>query len=114
MTIRPFDTRESRSAEGQALGGSIRVLVVDDHAAVRMGLGGLLEAHADVDVVATAAGARGALADATEVAPGVAVVDYHLGGDDGLTLCRAIKRLRRPPRVPVHSVATPEPASAWS
>jgi DNA-binding NarL/FixJ family response regulator len=85
------------------LGGAIRVLVVDDHAAVRMGLGGLLEDHADMEVVATAASAREALADTARVAPDVAVVDYHLGDDDGLALCRAVKRLPRPPRVLVYS-----------
>jgi DNA-binding NarL/FixJ family response regulator len=85
------------------LGGAIRVLVVDDHAAVRLGLGGLLEDHADLEVVATAASAREALADAARVAPDVAVVDYHLDDADGLSLCRAIKRLPRPPRVLVYS-----------
>jgi DNA-binding NarL/FixJ family response regulator len=104
MTIRPFDIRASRRADdGPALGGAIRVLVVDDHAAVRMGLGGLLEDHTDVELVATAASAREALADATKVAPEVAVVDYHLDDGDGLTLCRALKRLPRPPRVLVYS-----------
>src|SRR5262249_51712920 len=94
MTIRPFDIRASRRADdGKALGGDIRVLVVDDHAAVRMGLGGLLEDHGDVEVVATAASAREALADAARVGPDVAVVDYHLDDSDGLTLCRALKRL---------------------
>src|SRR5256885_16573537 len=92
MTIRPFDIRASRRADdGVALGGAIRVLVVDDHAAVRMGLGGALEDHSDLTVVATAAGAREALADAAPVAPVVAVVDYHLDDGDGLTLCRALK-----------------------
>ncbi|HET8672381.1 MAG TPA: response regulator transcription factor [Thermoleophilaceae bacterium] len=85
------------------MGGAIRVLVVDDHAAVRMGLGGLLEDHADMEVVATAASAREALADTARVAPDVAVVDYHLGDGDGLALCRAVKRLPRPPRVLVYS-----------
>jgi DNA-binding NarL/FixJ family response regulator len=104
MTIRPFDIRASRRADdGRALGGAIRVLVVDDHAAVRLGLGGLLEDHVDVEVVATAASAREALADAARVAPEVAVVDYHLDDGDGLTLCRALKRLPRPPRVLVYS-----------
>jgi DNA-binding NarL/FixJ family response regulator len=104
MTVRSFDIRASRRADdGQALGGAIRVLVVDDHAAVRMGLGGLLEDHEDVAVVATAASAREALVDAARVAPEVAVVDYHLGDGDGLTLCRALKRLPRPPRVLVYS-----------
>jgi DNA-binding NarL/FixJ family response regulator len=104
MTVRPFDIRASRRADdGPALGGAIRVLVVDDHAAVRVGLGGLLEDHSDVEVVSTAASAREALADAQRVAPDVAVVDYHLGDGDGLTLCRALRRLPRPPRVLVYS-----------
>jgi DNA-binding NarL/FixJ family response regulator len=104
MTIRSFDIRASRRADdGQALGGAIRVLVVDDHAAVRVGLGGLLEDRTDLEVVATAASAREALADATRVAPEVAVVDYHLDDGDGLSLCRALKRLPRPPRVLVYS-----------
>jgi DNA-binding NarL/FixJ family response regulator len=104
MTVRPFDIRASRRADdGQALGGAIRVLVVDDHAAVRVGLGGLLEDRTDLEVVATAASAREALADATRVAPEVAVVDYHLDDGDGLSLCRALKRLPRPPRVLVYS-----------
>jgi DNA-binding NarL/FixJ family response regulator len=104
MTIRSFGIRASRrSGDGAALGGAIRVLVVDDHAAVRMGLGGLLEDHADMEVVATAASAREALADTARVAPDVAVVDYHLGDDDGLALCRAVKRLPRPPRVLIYS-----------
>jgi len=88
------------------------VLVVDDHPAVRMGLGGLLEDHEDVEVVATAASAREALADATRVAPEVAVVDYHLGDGDGLTLCRAVKRLPRPPRVLVYSAYADGPLTA--
>lgn len=79
------------------------MLVVDDHAAVRVGLGGLLEDRTDLEVVATAASAREALADATRVAPEVAVVDYHLDDGDGLSLCRALKRLPRPPRVLVYS-----------
>ncbi|HEY2603606.1 MAG TPA: response regulator transcription factor [Thermoleophilaceae bacterium] len=104
MTVRPFDIRASRrTVGGRALGRAIRVLVVDDHAAVRLGLGGLLEDHADVEVVATAARAREALADARRVAPDVAVVDYHLDDGDGLTLCRALRRLPRPPRVLVYS-----------
>ena len=113
MTIRPFDIRASRrSDDGVALGGAIRVLVVDDHAAVRIGLGGLLEDRSDMEVVATAASAREALADSTRVAPDVAVVDFHLGDGDGLTLCRAMKRLPRPPRVLVYSAYADGPLTA--
>ncbi|HEX6457713.1 MAG TPA: response regulator transcription factor [Thermoleophilaceae bacterium] len=113
MTIRPFDIRASRRADdGAALGGAIRVLVVDDHTAVRIGLGGLLEDRSDMEVVATAASAREALADARRVAPDVAVVDFHLGDGDGLTLCRAMKRLPRPPRVLVYSAYADGPLTA--
>lgn len=113
MTIRTFDIRASRRAlDGTALGGAIRVLVVDDHTAVRIGLGGLLEDRSDMEVVATAASAREALADAARVAPDVAVVDFHLGDGDGLTLCRAMKRLPRPPRVLVYSAYADGPLTA--
>ena len=98
--------------DGAALGGAIRVLVVDDHTAVRIGLGGLLEDRSDIEVVATAASAREALADAARVAPDVAVVDFHLGDGDGLTLCRAMKRLPRPPRVLVYSAYADGPLTA--
>ncbi|HZC76052.1 MAG TPA: response regulator transcription factor [Gaiellaceae bacterium] len=94
------------------MGGAIRVLVVDDHTAVRIGLGGLLEDRSDMEVVATAASAREALADARRVAPDVAVVDFHLGDGDGLTLCRAMKRLPRPPRVLVYSAYADGPLTA--
>ncbi|HKN94128.1 MAG TPA: response regulator transcription factor [Thermoleophilaceae bacterium] len=94
------------------MGGAIRVLVVDDHTAVRIGLGGLLEDRSDIEVVATAASAREALADAARVAPDVAVVDFHLGDGDGLTLCRAMKRLPRPPRVLVYSAYADGPLTA--
>lgn len=104
MTAQLFGIRASRRAEGgRAVGESIRVMVVDDHAAVRAGLGGLLEAHTGVEVVATSASAREALVDAGRVGPDVAVVDYHLGDEDGLSLCRALKRLPRSPRVLIYS-----------
>src|SRR3954452_18457747 len=77
MTIRSFDIRASRRADdGQALGGAIRVLVVDDHAAVRVGLGGLLEDHSALEVVPPAASPREALADAPNVTPDVPVEDF--------------------------------------
>src|SRR5256885_14063288 len=76
MTIRSFDIRASRRADdGQALGGAIRVLVVDDHAAVRVDLGGRRIIKKKMEVVATAGSAVEALADAAKVAPGASVAD---------------------------------------
>jgi DNA-binding NarL/FixJ family response regulator len=80
-----------------------RVLVVDDHAAVRSGLTALLADEPDLSPVGAAAGAREALELAGRVAPDVAVVDFQLGDRDGLTLCRQLKDLPHPARVLLYS-----------
>jgi len=80
-----------------------RVLIVDDHPAVRAGLAGLLASHADLTPVAAAGDADAALEQAAELRPELAVVDFHLGGRDGLFLCRALKSLPDPPRVLIFS-----------
>jgi two-component system response regulator DevR len=83
----------------------IRVLLVDDHEAVRQGLADLLADEEGIELVGAAATAREMLVEALRVAPDVAVVDYQLGDGrtDGLALCRLLKGLPRPPRVLVYS-----------
>jgi DNA-binding NarL/FixJ family response regulator len=82
---------------------NIRVLIVDDHPAVRAGLRELLEDQIDFDVVHVAESAEEALA-ATSVRPvDVAVVDFQLGGRSGLWLSRKLKRLPDPPGVVIYS-----------
>jgi DNA-binding NarL/FixJ family response regulator len=80
-----------------------RVLVVDDHPAVRAGLCDLLGDQVDFDVVAAAASAEEALRVAERVRIDVAVVDYQLGGRNGLWVSRKLKRLPAPPRVVMYS-----------
>jgi DNA-binding NarL/FixJ family response regulator len=63
------------------------LLIVDDHAAVRAGLVALVEREPHLDVLATAADAEGALALAEQHAPELALIDFHLPGEDGLSLC---------------------------
>jgi DNA-binding NarL/FixJ family response regulator len=76
------------------------VLIVDDHAAVRAGLSTLLAPEPDLDVVAAAADADAALALAAEHRPDVALIDFHLPGKDGLSLClRLDSGSSRPRRV---------------
>ena len=74
----------------------IRLLVVDDHPAVRFGLRQMLEDQPDFNVVETA---EDALAVAESHPIDIAIVDYQLGGRNGLWVSRKLKRLRDPPRV---------------
>jgi len=80
-----------------------RVLVVDDHSAVRSGIEALLEGEPDLEPVGTASGAAEALALARQTRPDVAIVDFQLGDSDGLALCRQLKELPEPVRVVVYS-----------
>ena len=84
----------------------IRVLVVDDHAAVRRGLRELFEDQRDFKVVAAAPSAERAMTIAERDELDVAVVDYQLPGRNGLWVSRKLKRLPRPPRVVIYSAYT--------
>jgi two-component system, NarL family, response regulator DevR len=81
----------------------IRLLVVDDHPAVRRGLAQLLDDQPDFEDAAVAATASSAVTQAETERFDVAVIDYHLGGRNGLWVCRRLKRLPRPPRVVIYS-----------
>jgi DNA-binding NarL/FixJ family response regulator len=63
----------------------IRVLLVDDHPAVRQGLAFLLTPEG-VEVCAEAGGRADALARLEDRPPDLAIVDLSLDGEDGLTL----------------------------
>ena len=81
----------------------IRVLVVDDHPAVRAGLEGLLIGERGFECVATLAETDGLLEAVSEIRPDVVVLDYALGGDDGLTTCFRVKQRDSPPAVVLYS-----------
>jgi DNA-binding NarL/FixJ family response regulator len=80
-----------------------RVLVVDDHSAVRSGIAALLAGEPDLEPVGEACGAKEGLALARQTRPEVAIVDFQLGDRDGLTLCRQLKELPSPVRVVLYS-----------
>ncbi len=63
----------------------IRVVLVDDHPAVRQGLA-LLLAPEGIEVCAEAGGRAEALARVEERRPDLAIVDLSLDGEDGLAL----------------------------
>ena len=67
-----------------------RILVVDDHEVVRLGLRALLEQHPGFDVVAEAATAREALEKTSLHNPDVVVMDIRLKGGSGIEACQEI------------------------
>jgi DNA-binding NarL/FixJ family response regulator len=81
----------------------IRVLVVDDHPAVRAGLVSLLRSEPGFVAVGAAANAADGLAQAERSGPHVVLLDYDLPDHDGLLLCCDLKALPRPPRVIIYS-----------
>ena len=81
----------------------IRLLVVDDHPAVRLGVRQLLEDQPDFKVAGVVEIAEGALVVAERQPIDVAIVDYRLGGRNGLWVGRELKRLREPPQVVIYS-----------
>ncbi|MGI8925205.1 MAG: response regulator [Tepidiformaceae bacterium] len=69
----------------------IRVLLVDDHEIVRVGLRAVLELEEDLVVVGEAGEADAALRQAVALHPDVVVMDVRLGGTDGISACRDIR-----------------------
>jgi DNA-binding NarL/FixJ family response regulator len=67
-----------------------RILVVDDHEVVRLGLRALLDQHPNFDVVAEAATAREALEKTELHNPDVVVMDIRLKGGSGIDACQEI------------------------
>ncbi len=67
-----------------------RVLLVDDHEVVRVGLRSLLERHQQFDVVGEAGSAREAIQKTDVLKPDVVVMDIRLPGTSGIEACEQI------------------------
>ncbi len=67
-----------------------RILLVDDHEVVRLGLKSLLERHPQFDIVGEAASAREALELVEKTHPDVVVMDIRLPGTSGIEACEEI------------------------
>ncbi|MEV4347430.1 response regulator transcription factor [Actinoplanes sp. NPDC049596] len=68
----------------------IRVVLADDHAAIRAGLRLMLEQAPDIEVVGEAADGAVALRQATALRPDVVLMDIRMPGTDGISATRAI------------------------
>ncbi len=67
-----------------------RILLVDDHEVVRLGLKSLLERHPQFDVVGEASSAREAIEIVNNTHPDVVVMDIRLPGTSGIEACEEI------------------------
>ncbi|WP_166844858.1 response regulator transcription factor [Isoptericola sp. BMS4] len=70
--------------------GPVRVLLADDHAAIRAGLRMLLDAAGDVEVVGEAADGTAAVANTRALRPDVVLMDLRMPGVDGIAATRTI------------------------
>ncbi len=69
----------------------LRVLIVDDHEVVRLGLRALLSRHENCLVVDEAGSADEAVEKTREHRPDIVVMDVRMPGKNGIEACRQIK-----------------------
>ncbi|MCO5053308.1 MAG: response regulator transcription factor [Verrucomicrobiae bacterium] len=70
----------------------IRVLIVDDHLVVRIGLRSLLEVQTDMEVVGEASGGMAALTQFQSVRPDVTLMDLRMSDQSGSAATAAIRQ----------------------
>lgn len=69
-----------------------RVLLVDDHEVVRLGLKALLEQHIQFDVVGEASTAKETFEQVERLRPDIVLMDIRLPGMSGIEACEIITR----------------------
>ena len=71
---------------------AIRLLIVDDHEVVRLGLRTLLSDEPDLEIVAEAGSGEEALRKVAVEKPDIAIVDIQLPGRSGIEVCKEIRQ----------------------
>lgn len=71
---------------------SIRVMIVDDHALVRTGLGAFLQVYEDLELIASVESGEEALRLCEQLQPDVVLMDLVLPGIDGTAVTREIRQ----------------------
>ena len=69
---------------------TVRVLLVDDHAILRMGLASLLSSKADIEVVGDAPNGPAGIRKALRLKPDVVIMDLMMPGMDGIEATREL------------------------
>lgn len=78
---------------------TLRLLVVDDHPVVRMGLAAMLSEHADFEVVGEAADGAEAVLLAERLTPDVVLMDLRMPVLDGAAATARLRGTAEPPAV---------------
>lgn len=81
----------SRYSYSVALFPKLKVILVDDHPILRMGLRSVVDEHADFTVCGEATNAADALALVAELKPEIAVIDITLKSSSGLELTARLR-----------------------
>jgi DNA-binding NarL/FixJ family response regulator len=89
---------------GPGRGGPVRILLVDDHEVVRIGLRQLIDSHYDLKVCGEATSVAEARAAIGVLRPDVVLLDLTLGEESGFELLRTLETLSYTPRVLVLSM----------
>ena len=84
----------------------IRVMIVDDHSIVRVGLKQVLEQSGEFEVVGQAADGEEAVRVAADVSPDVVVMDVIMPRKDGVEACREIMESAHETRVVMLTAST--------
>jgi len=87
------ETKSVADKKSQNPGGVVRILIVDDHAAIREGLRSLLSREPDIEVCGDAGNAMTALNLVRKESPGLAIIDISIGDESGLDLIRRVREL---------------------
>ena len=82
----------------------ITVILADDHAVLRDGLRYLLEAQADIEIVATAANGQEAVEQATQNCPDVVLMDISMPIMNGIEATRLICEVCKNTKVAILSM----------
>lgn len=77
----------------------VRVLIVDDHEVVRVGLRTLLSRAPSIEVVGEASTVSDAIEQTETLLPDVVLLDVRLGEGSGFEVCREIQKMEREIRV---------------